>query len=386
MIYADNNGSCPLNKKVVEYLSTRLASGPYANPNAIHSLGRKMNFGLEKCRMTCAKVLGAKANQITFNSGASEGISHVFHSTLSERTDGKDVIITSGLEHSCVVNASKYYEEARGYKRLVVKSTADGIVDLEHLKSLLSENKNKIALVALMAANNETGVIQPYIEIAKLCSEFNAEYFCDTTQFIGKTEFNFQESGIDYAVVSGHKIGAIIGSGLLLAKDSSKMKPLVFGGAVQELGIRGGTQNYIGAETLAVALEEFDKNKSDLSRVNELRMKFEKNIKAKFPEIVIIGENSPRLSSTTLLSLPGVHGQAVQIELESNDIFVTTSSACSDNEPATSKVLKSMGVDDKVGRGIVRISFCMGVTSDSYEYLETTLTNAYSKLSKIHSY
>jgi cysteine desulfurase len=386
MIYADNNGSCPIHPKVIEYLQTRLESGPYANPNSIHSLGRKMNFGLEKCRTVCAKILGAKPNQVTFNSGASEGVSHIFHSALSDREDSKNIIITSGLEHAVVANAAKYYAEKRNYTLLYVRSTSDGIIDLPHLKELLTENKGKVALVALMAANNETGVIQPYVEIGKIVHEFDSEYLCDTTQFIGKSSFNFSESNIDYAVVSGHKVGAIIGSGLLLAKNPHLMKPMVFGGAIQEHGIRGGTQNYIGAETLAVALEVFQSNIDDLKKAHSFRVEFEKNIIAKFPNIVIIGDKVPRLATTTLISYPGIHGQAVQIELESNEIFVTTSSACSDNEPATSKVLKSMGIDDKVGRGIIRISFCMGVSKETYTELEESLTNAYEKLNKIHSY
>ncbi len=386
MIYADNNGSCPLHPKVIEYLKTRLETGPYANPNSIHSLGRKMNFGLEKCRMVCAKILGAKSNQVTFNSGASEGVSHVFHSVLADRSDGKNIIITSGLEHAVVVNAAKYYAEHRGFQVVTVGVSQDGIIDLAHLEELLGKHKNKVALVALMAANNETGVIQPYKEIGKLVLDHDSEYLCDTTQFIGKAPFSFSESHIDYAVVSGHKVGAIIGSGLLLAKNPHNMKPMVFGGAVQEYGIRGGTQNYIGAETLAVALEVFQSNIADLERVSLLREEFEKNIKAKFPDVVVIGDKVERLASTTLISNPGIHGQAVQIELESNEIFVTTSSACSDNEPVTSKVLKSMAIDDKVGRGIVRISFCMGVSQKAYNEVEDALTNAYKKLAKIHSY
>jgi cysteine desulfurase len=386
MIYADNNGSCPLHPKVVEYLSTRLVSGPYANPNSIHSLGRKMNFGLEKCRRACAKILGAKTDQVSFNSGASEGISHVFHSVLSERQDDKNIIILSGLEHAAVANAAKYYTEHRNYKLETVRSQTDGTIDISHLSEILKANKDKVALVALMAANNETGVIQPYKKIGLLSQAHGAEYLCDTTQFIGKAEFNFEQSNIDYAVVSGHKVGAIIGSGLLLAKSTERMKPMVFGGAIQEFGIRGGTQNYIGAETLAVALELFEDKKSEIERVKNLRIQFEKNIKEKFPDVIIIGEAADRLSSTTLISKPGVHGQAVQIELESKEIFVTTSSACSDNEPVTSKVLKSMNIDDAIGRGIIRISLCLGATEEAYQLIETSLSNAYEKLSKIQSY
>lgn len=386
MIYADFNGSCPLHPKVKEYLVERIQNGPYANPNAIHSMGRKMRFGLEKCRSICAKSLGANTTEVSFNSGASEGISHVFHSVLSDRKDDKKIIITSGIEHSCVVNACLYYQENRGFEVIKISTLANGVINLEELKTACEKNKNKIALVAIMAANNETGVIQPYKEIGKLSHEAGALYFGDTTQYIGKTEFNFSESEMDFAVLSGHKVGALIGSGILLKKDNINMKPLVFGGAVQEFGIRGGTQNYIGAESLAVALEAFDQDKDKLKDVQKFKDQFEKNLKEKFPNLVIVGEDAPRLATTTLLSNPGIHGQAVQIELESNDIFVTTSSACSDNEPATSKVLKSMGIDDRIGRGIIRLSFCTQSSEKTFTTVEEVLVNAYKKLVKIHTY
>ena len=299
MIYADYNGSCPIHPKVKEYLVERIQNGPYANPNAIHSMGRKMRFGLEKCRSICAKLLGAKTTEVSFNSGSSEGISHVFHSVLSDRKDNKNIIVTSGIEHSCVINAALYYQEARGFKVLIVPTLANGVIDLNELKKICEENKDKIALVSIMAANNETGVIQPYKEIGKLAHSAGALYFGDTTQYIGKTEFNFAESEMDFAVLSGHKVGAIIGSGILLTKDGIKMKPLVFGGAIQEFGIRGGTQNYIGAETLAVALEAFNQDKLILPEIQKYKDKFEKNLKTIFPDLVIVGEDAPRLATTT---------------------------------------------------------------------------------------
>lgn len=384
MIYADYNGSAPLHPAVAEYLKKRIIDGPFANPNAIHSLGRKILFALEKCRLTCAKALGADSKQISFNSGSSEGITQVFHTVLDQREDDRDIIVISGIEHSAIVNACKYYEN-KGFKTLYIDTNKNGTVDVEDFKNIVAKNKDKIALVSVMAANNETGVIQPWQEIANICDAENLTYFSDTTQFIGKTEFSFIESKMDYAVLSGHKVGGLIGSGLLLSKDPTKLKPLIIGGG-QENGFRGGTQNYIGAESIAVALEAFSQDKERLPEIKKLREKFEKNVKAACPEVVIIGEEAPRLASTTMISFPGIHGQAVQIELESNDIFVTTSSACSDNEPSTSKVLKAMGIDDKVGRGVVRISLCTGCTPETYATIEKALINAYKKLEKIHSY
>lgn len=385
MIYADYNGSAPLHADVKSYLAKRITEGPYANPNAIHSIGKKMIFGLEKCRRICAKVLGCHSSQIIFNSGSSEGISHIFHSLLEGKNpNDKKYIITSGIEHAAVVEACNYYA-ARGFEVYKVKTHKNGQVDIDDLKSFLKEHGDNTVMLSIMAANNETGVIQPWKEVSQCCQEYKIPFFSDTTQYIGKTEFNFEESGMDYAVMSGHKIGAMVGSGCIIAKDPSTLSQFIFGGG-QERGKRGGTQNYLGAETMAVALDAFDRTKQHYKDLTDYRLEFEKNIKAAFPQVVILGDDAPRLATTTLISMPGVHGQAVQIELEAQDIFVTTSSACSDNQPETSKVLRAMGIDDVIGRGVVRISLCCSSSKKDYETIERVLKDIYSKLTKIASY
>ncbi len=384
MIYADFNGSAIPHEAVKAYLSTRFEKGYFANPNAIHGHGQKILAGMSKCRRTCAKVLGADTNQIIFNSGASEGISAVFASLLHDKNQKRKTIVISSIEHSAVVNASKFYQ-SQDYEVIVIPVNSDGVVKISELEQVLKKKAQDIALVSIMAANNETGVIQPYQEISKLCQKYQVQYFSDTTQFIGKHDFNFQESGMDYAVLSGHKVGALIGSGILLVKNPEKLRPHIFGGG-QENGCRGGTQNYIGIETLAIALDAFEKEKNKMGLCLERRLNFEKKLKEKFKNIVIIGEQAPRLASTTLVAYPGIHGQGVQIELESQDIFVTTSSACSDNEPTTSKVLKAMNVTDDIGRGVVRISLCLGQNPDAYDRIYSALENAYNKLAKIKNY
>lgn len=385
MIYADYNGSAPLCREVIDYLKDRLENGPYSNPNAIHQLGQKTKMAMENARAVCAKTLGAKPKQIIFNSGSTEGISHVFFSLLhGKKSSGKDLIIISGIEHSAVINCAKFYQEDQGYRVEVIPTRPNGQVDVEGLEKLLDDNKGQVALVAAMAANNETGVIQPYNEIGEACKKHDTHFVCDTTQFLGKTPFNFQESNIDFAFLSGHKVGAMTGAGFILAKDPSLLRCHVIGGG-QEKNLRGGTQNYIGFETIAVAMDTFDKKKEKIAKLADLRTEFERRIKEKYP-VVIMGEDAPRLGGTTFISLPGVHGQAVQIELETQDIFVTTSSACSDNEPTTSKVLKAMGVTDDVGRGAVRISLGPCSPQDAYEKIFVALDKAYTKLSKIGSY
>lgn len=383
MIYADYNGSAPLCSKVKDYLIKRMEKGPFANPNAIHYLGCKTLMGMENARSVCAKILGAESDQIIFNSGATEGISTVFHSVLENSS--KKIIIISGIEHSAVVNTAQYYAGSKNFIIKILPVSTDGVVDIEVLKTWIEENPNNIALISVMAANNETGVIQPYQSITKLCIDNVIPFLCDTTQYIGKTPFNFQESNIDYAVCSGHKLGAMTGTGILLVKDPVSLCPLIIGGG-QEKGHRGGTQNYIGNETLAVALSSIEKGFENLSILHEKRLQFESSIKKLFPQVVILGEKAKRLATTTYISYPGIHGQAVQIELESQDIFVTTSSACSDNMPMTSKVLKAMGVQDDIGRGVVRISLGLSSPLEYYDQLTEALTKAYTKLAKVKSF
>lgn len=385
MIYADYNGSSPMLPSVREYLKRRIDSNIYANPNAIHSIGQKVFQGIEKCRDVVAGVVGCYPDQVYFNSGSSEGVSQVIFSVLEYAPENRRIVITSPIEHAVIPAALRFYQERRGFKIVEVDIDADGVVQLDCLDKLFQIYNDEIALVTIMAVNNETGVIQPYEQIANLCQKYKTDFFCDTTQLIGKGDFNFEKSGVDYAVCSGHKLGALTGTGFVIAKEPTKLKSHVFG-SHQEKGLRGGTQHYIGVETLAIALTDFKAHKDNLKQLQEARLKFESEVKQMFPETVIIGENVPRLAGTTLISYPGIHGQAVQIELESHDIFVTTSAACADNQPETSAVLKAMGVNDDVGRGVIRISLSYSQGYQDYQQIEKALKSSYAKLRKIKSY
>jgi len=385
MIYADYNGSAPLCREVIDYLKDRLENGPYSNPNAIHHLGQKTKMAMENARAVCAKTVGALPKQIIFNSGSTEGISQVFFSLLYGKiNEGRKRILISGIEHSAVINCAQFYSDDQGYEVTVIPTQQNGQCDVNALKEIINSSPETVAMVAVMAANNETGVVQPYKEIGEICQSTNIPFVCDTTQFIGKTPFNFAESHIDFAFVSGHKVGAMTGAGFILAKDPTLLRPLVIGGG-QEKSLRGGTQNYIGFETIAVAMNTFEQKKEKVENLQKKRMDFEKKLKEKFP-VVIMGDDAPRLGGTTFISYPGIHGQAVQIELETQDIYVTTSSACSDNEPTTSKVLKAMGITDDVGRGAVRISLGPCSPEDAYDKIYIALEKAYEKLGKIKSF
>ena len=354
-IYADCNGSVPPCEEVKNYLTKRLTSaGPFANPNALHGQGRALHSALEKARQILAQDLGAKSEQLIFTSGATEAINTVFHSVIpSALSENKSYILLSSIEHPAVLESAKSFEKAGAHLKMI-KVTNQGVLDLDHLKELIQKYQNKIALVAVMAANNETGVLQPYIEVAKICQKVSALFLCDTTQLIGKTAFHFEKSEIDFAVMSSHKIGGIPGSGLIISKNPTLLLPLLKGGG-QEKNYRSGTQNYLAIEAMTVALKASLERLPQFQSLEKEKLDFENKIKNQFKKVVVIGEKAPRLAGTTAISYSGIHGQAVQIELESRGIFVTTSSACSDNEPSTSHVLKAMHFTDEVGRGVIRI-------------------------------
>jgi cysteine desulfurase len=385
MIYADYNGSAPLLPSVKDYLRKRIESDLFANPNAIHSMGQKVSKGIEKCREIIAEVVGCHPDQLIFNSGSSEGVSTILHSVLSNAPRDKRVVITSPIEHVVIPSALAYYQKQHNFSVVKVEVNQHGKVKLSSLADLLHRFKDQVALVTIMSANNETGVIQPYQEIGELCRKQGVEFFSDSTQLIGKGEFHFETSHLDYAICSGHKVGALTGTGFVIAREPRKLKSLIFGSS-QEKGLRGGTQNYLGIETLAVALKDFQEGRKNLNTLKAARLKFETEMKSSFPQVCIIGDGAERLAGTTLIGFPGLHGQAIQIELETQDIFVTTSAACSDNQPETSAVLKAIGVAEDVGRSVVRISLSFSHGEKDYQLLAHALKAAYTKLTKIQSY
>lgn len=385
MIYADANGSLPPLPEVRAHVHKRIDSPLWANPGAIHSMGGKINEGLERCRTIVADAFGCDPAHVLWNSGSSESISTVFHSVLIQSPAERRLIYLPGTEHAAVMNGARFYETNIGFEVRIIPVSTEGKVDVAWLTKELKTFAPQAALIACMAANNETGVIEPWQEIRDLAKQNSIPFFCDTTQWIGRFPFNFLESGLDFALVAGHKIGALPGSGALLARDPGALWPLVFGGG-QEQGLRGGTQNYLSIETLAIACQGLADKVAHVSHMNDMRESFEREIKRRFPSAVVIGESQPRLPGTTLLGYPGLHGQAVQIELESQDIFVTTSAACSDNEPATSKVLRAMGVEDVLGRSVVRVSLPLTASKADYDGILKALTNAYEKLARIKSY
>ena len=233
-----------------------------------------------------------------------------------------------------------------------------------------------------MAANNETGVLQPFSIIAERCRQQGILYLCDTTQIIGKMKIPSSMLEGSFLCGSAHKLGAPLGSGFLLLPYKKDFSPMIFGGG-QEKNFRSGTQNYLGIETMTVALDWHYRHLNLWTNIEEHKNLFESAIKKSIPQARIISEEIKRLPNTTLISFKGIHSQGLQIELEARNIFVTTSAACSDNEPSTSKVLRAMGLNDDEGRSVIRISTGLEFDLKNYMLINQSLKEAFLQLEKI---
>lgn len=381
-IYADYNGSAPLCAPVKKHLLERLQSDHpvFANPNANHHPGRSLRVNIANSRNILAQFLESKMSQIIFNSGASEGVATAFHSILhpliSSNQKSSQKIILGPIEHSAVLNTAQNYADKFGFEVCFLSLNKNGEIDLQELRNLIDQDHQNIALVSVMAANNETGVIQPYEEIGEICQQFEIPFFSDTTQLIGKTHFNFEKSQMDFAIVSGHKMGALTGCGALLAKNPDTVLPLIFGGG-QEQGLRGGTQHYLGIETMGIAAAYSLSKLEHLATLGEKRNAFEQKLKEYFPSLYIFGEYAPRLATTSNIALAGTEGKETQRLLEKQKIFVTTSSACSDQSSRISRVLSQHKVQEDVAKAAVRISLGPCASGDEYDIIFDGLIKAY---------
>lgn len=372
MFYADINGSSPIYPIVEEKLQYLIKERIYANPNANHPLGQFLAKEIETSRSKIADILGAHPEQIIFNSGASEGLSHIFYALLDPWRHKPKKIVLSRIEHSCIIKAAQYYEKL-GFTLCWVDVGLDGVVNTDQIHNYLREFSNEIAFVCVMAANNETGVLQPIETIGHWCQEYSIPFVCDTTQYIGKIDFSFQKLPIDYAVCSSHKIGSLIGSGFILSRNPNiSFQNFIFGGG-QEMGNRGGTQNYLGIIGMSSALEYFHDNKLHLRGIEMGRNKLENSLKSICKDVIVFGQNSPRLAGTCYWGIPKIPGFIIQEQLQKDNIYVSTTSACSDAKGEGSRVLKMMGYNDNVAKSAVRISFCLNHSDDDFAYLEQKL-------------
>jgi cysteine desulfurase len=375
MHFCDHNATAPLRPESREAVIAALGIG--GNPASVHAAGRAARAIVEDARAAVARLVNAKSDQVIFTSGATESNSLALAGAVEgAATSGeKPVRITrlfvSAIEHSSVLKTAFHLaERAPGLRVDLIPVTADGVVDTEALRVMLREGKGR-TLVAVMAANNETGVIQPIGEISRLAREAGALLLVDAVTAAGKMDLDF--SLCDYLTLSGHKLGGTQGAGALVVRDGVPFAPQILGGG-QQKGLRAGTENLSGIAGFGAAARAVMNDGEERARIARIRDDFEKAVKSAIPGTIVFGEKAPRLSNTSNLAIPGLSGENIVIALDLDGVLVSSGSSCSSGKITPSHVLSAMGVDENLAGASLRVSFGWNSTPEDAQAVVAALT------------
>ncbi len=356
MHYLDHNATSPLRPESLSAITHALAIG--GNPSSVHARGRAARAVMEDAREKVAALAGAGAGEVIFTSGATEAnylaLFGVVEGSLAEGELRITRIFVSAIEHSSVLSTADRLAERFPWLRVNrLAVTADGVIDLEGLRVALREGKGR-ALVAVMAANNETGVVQPIAQVSRLVREAQALLLVDAVPAAGKIDLVF--SLCDYMVLSAHKIGGPQGSGALVVREGAPLQPELVGGG-QQKGLRAGTENLSGAAGFGAAAHALADGAGERARIAHLRDHFEAALKQAAPEAVIFGVKQERLCSTSCFAIPGLTAETALIGLDLDGVMVSSGSTCSSGKVAVSHVLTAMGVEEGLAACALRASF-----------------------------
>ncbi|MBF0497946.1 MAG: cysteine desulfurase NifS [Deltaproteobacteria bacterium] len=350
VIYLDNNATTRVDPLVVEAMQPYF-SELYGNPSSMHSFGGQVAQKLQFAREQTAALLGADPSEIIFTSCGTESDNAAIKGTLASYPEKKHVII-SRVEHPAVLNQAKYLTKA-GYKVTELGVDREGRLNLEQLKKSLTDDT---AMVSLMWANNETGVVFPVEEIAELVKSRGAVFHTDAVQAAGKIPINLKKSQIDFLSLSGHKLHAPKGIGVLYKRKGARFTPFMVGGH-QERGLRSGTENVPYIIGLGVACQlAVDRMEDENTRVKVLRDKLEKGLMSVVPNVFINGGGAPRLPNTLSISFEYIEGESILLMLDKLGICASSGSACTSGSLEPSHVLRAMGVPFTAAHGSIRFS------------------------------
>jgi cysteine desulfurase len=344
-IYIDHNATTPpLPQVIVAVCDAMGLTG--ANPSSVHANGRAARKLIDDAREFVAALVGAVPEEVVFTSGGSESNNTVIMGS------GRRRVLVSPTEHAAVLKTVL----TRSADSDLVPVDRDGLVDMQGLETLLAEDEEP-TLVCIMAANNETGVLQPMAEISELAHRHGALVHCDAVQAVGKIPVDIMAWEVDYLALSAHKIGGPQGIGALVRRGDAPLYSFITGGG-QEHGLRAGTENVAAISGLGVAARIAAETLDEKSiRLKTYRDALEAGIKALSPDTQIFCEGAPRLPNTSNFTLPGMRSDKQLIALDLAGVSVSAGSACSAGKVEPSHVLDSMDVDPNISTTALRVSF-----------------------------
>lgn len=378
-IYFDNNATTRVDPRVVEAMLPFFTE-QFGNPSSMHAFGAAAAAAVRRAREQLQHLIGAEhAHEIVYTSGGTESTNAAILSAL-EASPRRREIITSAVEHPAVLSLCAWLEKNRGIRVHVIPVGKQGHLDLAAYTAALSE---RVALVSIMWANNETGVIFPAAELAEKAKEVGALFHTDAVQAVGKMPIDLKSTAIDMLSLSGHKLYAPKGIGALYIRRDVNFKPQVKGGH-QERGRRAGTENVPGIVALGQAAELAARHLPDEDTfVRALRDRFEQGLLECIDNCVPVGDPAQRLPNTSNLAFGYVEGESVVLLLDKAGLAASLGSACTVGSFEPSHVLRAMQVPDHTLRGGVRFSFSRDNTSDEVDRALTIVPTVIAKLRAI---
>ena len=360
-IYVDNNATTRVAEEVFEVMQPYFCE-MYGNPSSMHSVGGQVGPKLKEARSQVAALLGAHLDEIIFTSCGTESDSTAVHAALAA-DPGKRHIVTSRVEHPAIGSLVSSLSK-QGYRITEIAVDGDGCLDMGTLEESLTSDT---ALVSIMWANNETGVIFPVEEIAQMCRQRGITFHTDAVQAVGKLPINLNNSAIDMLSISGHKLHAPKGVGALYVRKGTKFSPFMIGGH-QEKGRRAGTENVPGIIALGKACELAGQNMSEENtRVKELRDRLETELIKRIPDAKVNGTSKQRTPNTSNISFANIEGESILLMLNEFGICASSGSACTSGSLEPSHVMRAMGVPFTMAHGSIRFSLSIYNTKEDID-------------------
>ena len=352
-IYLDYNATAPIKPQVVDAVAEALMLA--GNPSSVHGFGRDVRKRIEDAREQIAALVDCAPAELVFTAGGTEA------NNTALRGAGRRALIVSAIEHPAVLRTG----EACAEELVVLPVDGSGALDMDALDAALGSHGAQ-ALVSVMLANNETGVIQPVAEIATRAHEKGALVHCDAVQAPGRIPVSFAGLGVDMMSLAAHKFAGPKGIGALVVRAGLDIAPLIHGGG-QERGLRGGTENAAGivgfGTAAALALGDLER----ASAIAALRDRLEARLRETEPAVVIFSERAERLPNTSCVTMPGVQSETQVMGLDLAGVAVSAGSACSSGKVEPSHVLRALGVSDDVGGCAIRVSTGWATTEDEID-------------------
>lgn len=366
VVYMDNNATTRVAPEVVEAMLPYF-SDLYGNPSSMHSFGGQVGKTVVEAREKIAGLLGASSGELVFTSCGTESDSTAILSALQSFPE-KRHIVTTRVEHPAVKNLCEGIDSLTGHKHRLTQLPVnrDGTVDLQQYEDSLADDT---AIVSVMWANNETGVIFPVAEMAEIAKSRGILFHTDAVQAVGKIPIDLSKVPIDFLSISGHKLHAPKGVGVLYVRKGTPFVPFLIGGH-QEHGRRGGTENVASIIGLGKACElAADHMIEENSRVKALRDKLENGLLETIPNAMLNGHKTERLPNTANISFEYIEGESILLHLDRYAICASSGSACTSGSLEPSHVLRAMGVPFTAAHGSIRFSLSVYNTEDEVDFV-----------------